>query len=451
MRMYFLLLQRIILCIRAFCYFIFNGALPLISSKCRERRDFEKKNLTDPCSRPFDQYASVAFHIASEGELEQIRPLVDWLICRKERVEIVYTSESVEEKCQKLAKENLHLIRAFRLPLLSYFPFLLGQNLSKFISAKKLLLCRYDFYPELLLWGSRKDVFFILISAALKKRNTFSKPYNLYRKSLYGLFDLIVTSNENEKEKLSQLGIPSQQLLDFDFRKVQILKRVENAQVKLNTFDFFPPYRDYLEKFDRKNRMIIGSAWHHEMDVFKNPKMIEEIKEGRVHFLVAPHRLQESFIKNLQDKISSFSIPCYQIDKNYSREKMSSLLIQMEKKPGVLFMLVPGILCELYTLFLYTLVGGGFGKSVHSLLEPYLAGNRIYCGFKVHRSTEHDFIKKNNPHNLFVMKDIDNFFDLWRQTSKKEAINDISKETLYRQFEKIMERLILLSKGVGYA
>ena len=450
----FLLLQRTMLFFRTLGYFITNWALPLFSCKCKKRLLFERKNLTDAYSRPFNTPAQATFHIASEGELEQIRPLIDWMIDRKEKVEIIYTSESVEEKCRLLAKKNLDLIRIFRLPLLCYFPWpkLLGQNLSCFISAKKLVLCRYDFYPELLLWGHRTDVYFILVSAALKKRKMLCQwPYALYRKFLYGLFDFIVSSNGSEKEKLAQLGIPSRQLMDFDFRKVQILKRVENAQKNLGILPFYPPFRDYLQKFTQGNRLIVGSAWPIEMDILKNPQLTDEVRRGNIHLSVVPHRLDENLIEELEKKISSFSLPCYKIKKDCTREEISLLFLRLEKKPGVLVILVPGILCELYTLFEDALIGGGFEKSVHSLLEPYLAGNRVYCGPKVERSTEYDFIKKNNPHSLFTMKNVDDFFYRWKEASSEHLIEKISKETLRKQFNGVMEKVVLLKKEVEYA
>ncbi|MCY4524407.1 MAG: hypothetical protein OXB84_06690, partial [Halobacteriovoraceae bacterium] len=197
----FLFFQQTILVIRAFAYGLFNWPLPFFSLRMRKRKEFERLNLTDPHSKPFEKSAAVAFHVASEGELEQVRPLIDRFIEKNKRVELIYTSESVEERCSNLALEHSELIRIFRLPLLCYFPWpdLAGQNLSDFISAKKIILCRYDFYPELLLRGARRDTCFILVSAALKRKKELKWPFNIYTKALYGLFDIIISSNDSEK------------------------------------------------------------------------------------------------------------------------------------------------------------------------------------------------------------------------------------------------------------
>jgi hypothetical protein len=75
-----------------------------------------------------------------------------------------------------------------------------------------------------------------------------------------------------------------------------------------------------------------------------------------------------------------------------------------------------GILCELYADFGKAYVGGGFGVSVHSLLEPLVAGcEHLSCGPVNHRSTEFDLaqslgsmkeVKTNQEFLNWVSEDI---------------------------------------------
>ena len=45
-------------------------------------------------------------------------------------------------------------------------------------------------------------------------------------------------------------------------------------------------------------------------------------------------------------------------------------------------------------MFGHAFVGGGFGVSIHSVMEPFLAKSKVMCGPKVNRSTEFDMIKQ---------------------------------------------------------
>ena len=88
---------------------------------------------------------------------------------RDQRVEVFYASDSLEKRIQNVSKGSLtsykERIRFIRMPLLSSFPLSLGKGQSFFqlVTAKKLFLCRYDFYPELLLYGAREGIDFVLI------------------------------------------------------------------------------------------------------------------------------------------------------------------------------------------------------------------------------------------------------------------------------------------------
>lgn len=449
----FLALQRFILFLRALAFPLLAWGLPLLWPWARDRRRFEKANATDPLSRPFSSEglrAHVAFEVASEGELEQVRPLLDWFLHRKNRVELIYCSESVAAKCQDLGARHAPLLRLFRLPLLSYFPWpwpwplLLGETFSlpRFISAPKLILCRYDFYPELLLWGARPQVHFILVSASLK-----SGKREFYKKGLYRLFDVVVCATPEERENFLTLGLslPTDRLLAFDFRPVRIKQRLQQAPETLAKFSFYAPYKCYLEEtFPRERRLIIGSAWPEEMDILEDPLLTEELKKGQWHVLIAPHRRGPSFLKALAQRVRGHTrglLPLYTLERGQSHQDISALIREMEECPGIFMITIPGILCELYSLFGQALVGGGHGRSVHSLLEPYFAKAKVYCGPKVQRSTEYDFIVKRAPQSLEVVEQLKEFAGRLRREGVRPTGRGEGEIEQVEVFEKLMERL----------
>ena len=58
-------------------------------------------------------------------------------------------------------------------------------------------------------------------------------------------------------------------------------------------------------------------------------------------------------------------------------------------------------------MFDHAFIGGGHGRSIHSVLEPFFGVSHIYCGPKVHRSTEYDFVKNKTPHFIHIVEKLE--------------------------------------------
>ena len=89
---------------------------------------------------------------------------------------------------------------------------------------------------------------------------------------------------------------------------------------------------------------------------------------------------------------------------------MEQLVAEFLNKPGVILINLKGVLCELYKFFAISFVGGGHGVSIHSVMEPYIAGSRIFCGPKVFRSTEFQFIQGKRRIKFLLLRISLNFF-----------------------------------------
>jgi 3-deoxy-D-manno-octulosonic-acid transferase len=150
------------------------------------------------------------------------------------------------------------------------------------------------------------------------------------------------------------------------------------------------------------------------MEIFENKKLVQDVLNGKVHICIAPHKLNQEFVDNILRSIPQ-NIPVTLVKDN---ETISTI--------GIAVVLVPGILCELYSYFGHVFVGGGHIKSVHSLLEPYLAGAKIYCGPKIHRSTEFDFIVGHSPENISVVTVIKDFYDYLKGENKLKGGPEIN-------------------------
>ena len=402
--------------------FFFFPLIPLF----RKRIAFEEKNRQEPACQSFakeGKSADYAFEVSSEGELEQVSPLIKYILEGGGSLEILFASPSVEEKCQILYQKDKDRVRILRLPLLTFFPwkFAWGQNIALWMTAPVLILCRYDFYPELFLYGTRKGHLFYLVSANLKNKTRLWAP-------LYGCFDKIVCSNETERRRFLDWGWPKNKLASYEFRNVQILSRLEVRERALAPWRHFI---SWIKNFSETERLIIGNAWPAEMKIFHAPSLQKKVKKGKFLVLIAPHKTGATFVKNLEVHMESPS--AYVLS---NPNQWESLREGWNRSPGPFIFNVSGILLEFYSLFRYAIVGGGHGKGIHSLLEPFWAGCSISCGPQVYRSSEYDFIREVSPERIQIVRD-------WTQLPKQNrTLENIPLEYTRSRFEKIVTWLL---------
>ena len=392
----------------------------------RKRIAFEKKNLVERGCRSFGlegQQAECAFEISSEGELEQAHPLIDRVLKQGGRVEILFASPSVEKKCQEMYEDNEERVRILRMPLLSYFPWHWGggQNIERWLTAPVLVLCRYDFYPELFLYGIQEKHRLYLISATLKNKSRCWAP-------LYRLFDKIVCSNEGEKQRFLDWGWSPERLAVYEFRSARIISRLESRGTVLARWHHFI---SWMGKFPQERRLIVGNAWPVEMEIFKSNSLQEKVQQGKFLVVIVPHQTDAGFIQNLEECMEGLSV--HMLSRTYNIE---SVLARWEQSPGPLIFKVSGVLLEFYTLFKYALVGGGHGKGVHSLLEPFLAGCYIACGPRVARSSEYDFLQETSPKRIQIIQH-------WECLEEREEWDDrIDWKNFSSEFETVIKWLL---------
>ncbi|MDO9180910.1 MAG: hypothetical protein Q7U04_00815, partial [Bacteriovorax sp.] len=109
-------MSRIIFIFLLFLAALIRGPLSVLaiflknfSRPLKKRIDFERKNLIELQCQSFKLdflVADYCFEVSSEGELEQVRPLIEYYLLHKKRIEILFSSPSVETKCTILALES---------------------------------------------------------------------------------------------------------------------------------------------------------------------------------------------------------------------------------------------------------------------------------------------------------------------------------------------------------
>ncbi|MBP9674952.1 MAG: hypothetical protein KBD63_07645, partial [Bacteriovoracaceae bacterium] len=396
---FMILFERLLYLSYAHLFFILRPLLCFMCPKLKKRNLFEKKNTNDPACYSFSsqsQQAHVAFEVASEGELEQSFPVIHLFLSQGKRVELIYCSESVEDACQKLYQNYPLTLRLLRLPILRLSPYSPYQNPLRWLTAPVLIFCRYDFFPQLLLYKNKKGKRLFLISAVLKNKS-------LFMRYLLKKFDFIVAANQIQRDGIQQmLNLAPDKISFADFRLLQIAERHQNASLKFKNYSFMPELQQKLASYPKENRLILGNLWQEDLFLLEHPVLKEKIQKGEMQLTIIPHKLDPLNVELLIKKINAiFSVNVLRLKKDDEMVKDFS---------GILILDVKGLLCELYTLYGVAYVGGGFGVSVHSLLEPYLANCKTLCGPYIERSSEYDYIMSIETNNApIVIQDSESF------------------------------------------
>lgn len=393
---------------RLFYYPLFNWVLPLFNKKIKLRLDFESKNFNSEASISFkisNEKALYAFEVSSEGELEQVKPVLIEALNYGSKVELIYCSESVEKQCITLYEKYSTNLRILRLPILSFNPFS-KFNPNNWLTASSFYLCRYDFFPELIHYGRKKDIEFYLLAGTLKnseaKENNFILKW--YTEYVYNSFSKILMATENDRDRaIRKYNISEDNIMSYDFRPMQIFNRSENFKVTLaGKSEAVSQYCKLIETGKKEDHFIFGSFWNDENILTSKIDIL--LKQGK-HLAIAPHKLDAESIKEIKASIATISSqPVYELNDLLSKEDVKNCLASLKENPGVMILNFKGILCELYNHFGHAYIAGGYRLSVHSLLEPFIANCMVYCGPKVHRSTEYDLIRQQNPDHIQIIE-----------------------------------------------
>ena len=375
----------------------------------KKRLNFERKNLIDEASLKKIN-ADFCFEISSEGELEQSKSLIEACLLNHKKIEIIYSSPSVENKCLNLYKSHPEQVRLLRMPLLSGSPlsFLYFQSVWSWVSAPVVIFCRYDFYPDLLLLKLFKKKF-VLISGAFKKTSW-------YKLESFKFFDVIIAATDAEKNNFQNLLGNSAEYFSCDFRIPRITDRYQHASETLAEKKSLQSYLGFINSLTPSEKIILGSAWKSDLLIFNNPKLVEDVKSGKLNILISPHKLDKDFVDGLEAACISY----------FGKENVEVVneASSWQKRPVVILQM-SGILCELYSLFRISYVGGGYERSIHSVLEPFFSDNIVVTGPAIGRSTEFDLAFDLLPGEIHVLNNPESFYTI----IKSNDLTRLDKET----------------------
>jgi 3-deoxy-D-manno-octulosonic-acid transferase len=385
--------------------------------KVRTRMEFEKKNKLEEGCRSFKRdgiKADLCFEFSSEGEFQQVASLIDDALLQGKHLELVFFSPSVEKTIIDLHRRHPKLIRYLRYPIL-------GLTFTSWVTSSTLILVRYDLFPEFLIWSLKAGRKLKLVWVTFKKERVKGKNLSPYKLAFLARSDFTIFATDADYKQGQEMGVKG---TIYDFRMEQIKRRMEKREEKFAKF--FPQYqglKKLIDLYPRHKRLILGNAWPQDLFLLKDlpPDIL---------IVIVPHQLKPEIFEEMRQKLTAWG---------RSTEIISDMTIEAPIGSTILVN-KKGILCELYSDFGMAYVGGGFGISVHSILEPLVSGSEhISCGPVNHRSTEFDLartfgsmkeVKTNQEFLVWISEDISGFKVHDRLRTQIESYPVFQKEVL---------------------
>lgn len=321
-------------------------------------------------------------HCASLGEFEQGRPIIESLKEKTPGIKILLTffSPSGYE-----VRKNYPLA-----DYIFYLPWDTPSQAKKFIAITQpslAIFIKYEFWYYYTMNLKKSGAQIISASCILRPGQIFFKSYgNLFRNLLKN-FDYFFTQNYETKKLLASINIDSAKVAGdtrFD-RVMQIIQKGEEvAQAR---------------QFKNEQKVfVIGSCWPEDMDALA--PFINE-KENSLKFIIAPHEISESFIRDIEKSLEVKSVRFSH--QNPEVEEFSVLIIDNI-----------GMLSKLYRYGEFAYVGGAFGKGLHNILEAACFGIPVFFGNKNYEKYReaNDLIMRGGAFEVSGYSDLKAKYDL---------------------------------------
>ncbi|MDO5396268.1 MAG: glycosyltransferase N-terminal domain-containing protein [Bacteroidales bacterium] len=337
----------------------------------------------------------VWFHVASLGEFEQARPLIEALRRKQPEKKILLTFFSPSG--YEVRKNYPHV------DCVAYLPFDTPARVCAFIEAakpRKVVFVKYEFWGNYLMELKRRGIPVILIDAIFRPSQRFFKSYGGMFRRMLDCYSHIFVQDENSQKLLKSIGVTDVTVAgDTRFDRVA---EVMDTQVDL------PQLTSWLN--GTPFTLIAGSSWPADEDCYL-PWLNSH---PEVKAIIAPHEFDGQRLQTLQSRIKAKSVL-------WTDVKESGGPIN----PAVQVVIIDafGLLSSLYRFGSVAIIGGGFGAGIHNINEAAVYGMPVAFGPEHHKFKEAaDLIRLGGAAEYHNSSDIAAILDRW--CYDPEAIDD---------------------------
>ena len=286
-------------------------------------------------------------HVASVGEFEQAKPIIDSLKIKYEnKILVSYFSSSTESAVSNYKNVDFHF-------------YMLSDKedqmklLFDLLNPKILIIIKYEFWRNLILQAKLNSVPIVSVSSVFRKNQVYFYPIKFFKNILKNI-SLFLVQDENSMELLKKIKIKEIKVIG-DSRYDRVLNIFKKSKEI-----------DGIEEFtNKKNTIVIGSAWKSDIEKIKN-EIIRDLTDTK--YIIAPHNINSDEIEYLENTFINDTIKFSELPQKNVRKRI--LIIDNI-----------GMLSSIYKYGKIAFIGGGFRGTLHNTLEavvwnlPVIYGN----------------------------------------------------------------------------
>lgn len=286
-------------------------------------------------------------HVASVGEFEQAKPIIDSLKIKYEnKILVSYFSSSTESAVSNYKNVDFHF-------------YMLSDKedqmklLFNLLNPKILIIIKYEFWRNLILQAKLNSIPIVSVSSVFRKNQVYFYPIKFFKNILKNI-SLFLVQDENSMELLKKNKIKEIKVIG-DSRYDRVLKIFKKSKEI-----------DGIKEFtNKKNTIVIGSAWKSDVEKIKN-EIIRDLTDTK--YIIAPHNINSDEIEYLENTFINDTIKFSELPQKNVRKRI--LIIDNI-----------GMLSSIYKYGKIAFIGGGFRGALHNTLEaavwnlPVIYGN----------------------------------------------------------------------------
>ena len=300
-------------------------------------------------------------HVASLGEFEQGRPLMEMIKRERPGQKIVLTFFSPSGyEVRKNYKDA---------DVICYLPFDLPEKVNAFldlVNPSMAIFVKYEFWGNYLEQLKARNIPTYIVSAIFRETQAFFKPWGGMFRKMLGCFTRFFVQDENSRRLLESIGFTNVDVCgDTRFDRVTDIMAATKA---------FPIVENFTKD---KFTLIIGSSWQPDEDII----LPYFNAHPELRLIIAPHEFNGARIETLKSHITRKAV-CYTETSETEVADADCLILNCF-----------GILSSCYRYAQVAHIGGGFGSGIHNVNEAAVYGMPVIFGPKYHKFKEaHDLI-----------------------------------------------------------
>lgn len=299
----------------------------------------------------------VWIHVASLGEFEQGRPIIEQIKREHPQYKVLVTFFSPSG--YEIRKNYNGADYIFYLPIDT------PRNAKRFLDIahpELAIFVKYEFWLNYLYTLKKRGIRTLLVSSIFRQNSIFFRNYGFYWRKALDSFEYMFVQNEESRTLLHGIGFDNVIIAgDTRFDRVADIAK---AAKKIPLIEQF--------KGD-KQLFVAGSTWGPDEDILQS--LIND--NPQIKFVVAPHEMNESRIGKI---ISSSKHRAIRYTECNDSTDVSTY--------QVLILDTVGILSSVYGYATWSYIGGGFGVGIHNTLEAATFGLPIAFGPNYHKFKE---------------------------------------------------------------